>query len=184
VAEGSVARVYAAALFAAARDAGRMQQVQKELAELGAALAQNAALRGALLDPQVEAARKERVLTVLMDGADKLLVNALRLMLQKGRIGLIPQVQAEYDRLAAEAEREVDVEVTSAVDLTDKAERELVERIEQTSGRRVRLTKHIDEDVIGGLVLRVGDVVIDASLRSRAEQLRAHIQHAEMRGGA
>ena len=76
------------------------------------------------------------------------------------------------------------VEVTSAVELSEQAEHELVERVDRATGRHVHLTKKIDANVIGGLVLRVGDVVLDASLRARVEQLRAHIQHAEMRGGA
>jgi F-type H+-transporting ATPase subunit delta len=179
-----VARVYAAALFEAAEEAGRTRPVQDDLAQFVAALAASSALQGALLDPQVERAAKQRVLADITAGADQLVVNALRLMLQKGRIALVASVQAEYERLAAEAAREVDVEVTSAVELTQTAERELVERVESATGRRVRLTKKIDQSVIGGLVLRIGDVVLDASLRARVEQLRAHIQHAEMRGGA
>jgi F-type H+-transporting ATPase subunit delta len=179
-----VARVYAAALFAAAQDAGRTPQVHADLGQFDAALAASSALRGAMLDPQVERAGKQRVLADLTAGADQLVVNALRLMLQRGRIALVTGVYAEYERLAAEAAREVDVEVTSAVELNEPAERELVERVERATGRRVRLAKKVDENVIGGLVLRVGDVVLDASLRARVEQLRAHIQHAEMRGGA
>jgi len=179
-----VARVYAAALFEAAQDAGRIKQVQDDLTQFAAALAGSSALRGALLDPQVARAGKQRVLVDLTAGADPLVVNALRLMLHKGRMALVAGVLADYERLAAEAARQVDVEVTSAVELTAPAERELVERVERATDRRVRLTKKIDENVIGGLVLRVGDVVLDASLRARVEQLRVHIQHAEMRGGA
>ena len=179
-----VARVYAAALFEAAQEAKRVPKVQADLAQFDAALQASSALRGALLDPQVDRAVKERVLADLTAGADQLVVNALRLMLQKGRITLLPAVHGEYERLAAQAARQVEVEVTSAVALSEQAERELVERVDRATGRHVRLTKKIDENVIGGLVLRVGDVVLDASLRARAEQLRAHIQHAEMRGGA
>jgi F-type H+-transporting ATPase subunit delta len=184
VVDDRVARVYARALFEAAQDAGRVPQVQKDLAQFDAALTSSSALRGALLDPQVERAAKERVLADLTAGTDQLAANALRLMLHKGRIALVPAVHTDYQRLAAEAARQVDVEVTSAVELSQRAERELVKRVEHATSRRVRLTKKVDEDVIGGLVLRVGDVVLDASLRARVEQLRAHIRHAEMRGGA
>jgi F-type H+-transporting ATPase subunit delta len=184
MADDRVARVYAAALFEAAQDAGRTRQVQADLGLFGAALAGSSVLRGAFLDPQVERTGKQRVLADITAGADPLVVNALRLMLHKGRIALVAGVLAEYERLAAEAARQVDVEVTSAVELNKPAERELVERVERATGRHVRLTKKVDENVIGGLVLRVGDVVLDASLRARVEQLRAHIQHAEMRGGA
>jgi F-type H+-transporting ATPase subunit delta len=91
-----VARVYAAALFQAAQDAKRVPKVQADLARFDAALEASSALRGALLDPQVERAAKQRVLADLTAGADKLVVNALRLMLMKGRITLVPAVHEDY----------------------------------------------------------------------------------------
>ena len=170
--EGRVARVYAEALFAAAEDAGRVQQVQAELGAFDDALRSSPQLRGAMLNPQVDRASKARVLDGLTAGGDQLVANALRLMLHKGRIALTAEVRREFERLVAEAARVVDVEVTSAVPLGDEAERELLERERQASGRQVRLATRIDPEVLGGLVLRIGDVVLDASLRSRVAQLR------------
>jgi F-type H+-transporting ATPase subunit delta len=180
VSESGVARVYAEALFAAAQDAGRLEHVKADLGVFDDAFRGTPELRSAMLNPQLDRATKARVLEGLAAGGDQLVVNALRLMLQKGRIALTAEVRHEFDRLAAEAARVVDVEVTSAVPLGDEAERELVERVQQATGRRVQLVKRVDPDVMGGLVLRIGDVVLDTSLRARVTQLRE--QMSGMRG--
>jgi F-type H+-transporting ATPase subunit delta len=180
VSESRVARVYAEALFAAADDAGRVERVQADLGAFDDALRGSPQLRGAMLNPQIDRASKARVLDGLTAGGDQLVVNALRLMLQKGRIALTADMRREFERLAAEAARVVDVEVTSAVPLGDEAEHELLARVRQATGRRVRLVKSIDADVLGGLVLRIGDVVLDASLRARVAQLREQL--SGMRG--
>jgi len=175
-----VARTYAEALFAAAQGAGRAKEVRADLGDFDDALESSPELRAVLLDPRVDKAGKERVLGSLTSGGDKLVANTLRLLLQKGRMTLVTDVRRELERLAAEAARVVEVEVTSAVPLGEAVERELIERVQRATGRRVRLEKRIDQDVIGGLVLRAGDVVLDASLRARVGQLRE--QMSGMRG--
>jgi F-type H+-transporting ATPase subunit delta len=176
--EGSVARVYASALFGAAQEAGAIDQVRSEIAQFAQALQESPQLIGSLLDPQVPGKVKQRVIEDLLEGGHLLSTNVARLMLAKGRIGAFPEMQVEFERMAAEAERLIDVEVVSAVALTPKDEQEVVTKVETATGRTVRLSKRIDEGIIGGLVLRVGDVVMDASLLARVEQLRVQMQRA------
>jgi F-type H+-transporting ATPase subunit delta len=167
-----VARVYAEALFAAAAEADRVAAVQADLGAFDDALQASPQLRAALIDPRIDRAGKARVLAGLTAGGDQLVVNALRLMLEKGRIALTAEVRREFERLAADAARVIDAEVVSAVPLGERAERELVQRVRQATGRQVRLVKRVDPAVLGGLVMRIGDVVLDASLRARVAQLR------------
>lgn len=174
----AVARVYAAALFEAADQAGEVERVRTETAEFAAALKESPQLLGVLLDPQVGEDAKDGVLAEVFEGSSKLSVNVVRLMLHKGRVVSFADMQTEYERLAAEAGRIIDVEVTSAVELQPQDERDVVAKVEKATGRTVRLTKRIDDSIIGGIVLRVGDVVMDASVRARVEQLREQMQRA------
>jgi ATP synthase F1 delta subunit len=174
--EDAVARVYAAALFAAAAEADLVAPVCRQVAQFADALQTSETLRAVFFDPQVDASAKTRVLLGLTAGAERLVVNTLRLMLDKGRLAAVGGMRRELERMAAEAERTLDVEVLSAVPLGEPIEAAVVERVEKATGRCVRLSKRVDEAVIGGLVIRVGDVVLDASLRARVEQLRAQMQ--------
>ena len=119
----------------------------------------------------------------MTEGVDPLVTNALSLLLDKGRQAAIGGVRREYERLAAEEARVVAVEVTSAVELTPDVEERITRRVEEATGKRPQLAKRVDEAIIGGLVLRVGDVIIDGSVRSRLQQLRERLLTADVRGG-
>ncbi len=179
----AVARVYAEALFEAAREVDATAKVCDELRRFVAAYREQHALRDVLLDPRVETAGKHRVVEALLAKASPLLRNMVRLMLDKGRIASLPDVEAEYERKAAEVERLLDVTVTTAVELAPAQERAISKRVEQATGRSVRLSKRVDGELGGGLVLHIGDVVVDGSLRARARQLQERIHTAETRGG-
>jgi F-type H+-transporting ATPase subunit delta len=184
VSEGQVARVYARALFAAAQAADRVEPVRRELGDFVAALAASAPLRHVLADPQVDEAAKRRVLAELTRDAEPLVANTLQLLLQKGRLVVAAELSEELEALAAAEAEVVKVEVTSAVELGPDAEERLTARVAEATGRRVELTKRVDAGVLGGLVVRVGDVIVDGSLRSRIGQLRRRLVMAEVRGDA
>jgi F-type H+-transporting ATPase subunit delta len=183
VSEEQIARIYAGALIEAAREAGSVERVGKDLKAFAHALETSQPLRSVLLDPQIEVAAKQRVVTALTAGADPLVGNTLSLLLDKGRQAAIADVSLEYEQLAAEEARVVAVEVTSAVELTADAEAHIAQRVQEATGKRPQLEKRIDEAIIGGLVLRVGDVIIDGSVRSRLQQLRERLLTADVRGG-
>lgn len=178
-----IARAYASALFAAATDSGSIERVQRELGQLATALAESEPLRVVLFNPRIEADAKRRVLAGLSEGADRMLANTLQLLAQKERVSLLPQIRREYDELAAQQAQLLEVEVVSAVPLDAELERQVVARVEGATGKTVRLSKRVDGAILGGLVLRLGDVIVDGSLRSRLGQLKHRMVTAEVRGG-
>lgn len=152
-----------------------MQQVSEELADFAAAVHDVPELRAALRNPQLEASTKVAVLDELMGGSDELLRNFLRLVAEKGRIGSIEEIAREFDRLMAREERRLNVELTTARELADDEARELLDQIEQASGRKVEATRRVDPELIGGFVLQAGSMRVDASVRGRLEGLRKEL---------
>ena len=179
----AIARVYAAALFAAADEAKGVERVGAELGQLVTALTESAPLRGVLDNPRIETEAKQRLLSGLTEGGDRLLANTLQLLAEKGRLALLAEVRDEFERLAAEKARTINLEVTSAVALDADLEQQIVARVERATGKKALLSKTIDETILGGLMLRLGDTIIDGSLRSRLAQLRQRLTTAEVRGG-
>ncbi len=180
--EEQVARVYAQALFDAAREAGVVEPVRRELGDFVAALAASEALRHVLADPQLELSAKLRVLGEIMSGGQPLLANALRLMLERGRFGAVVELDQAYDGLAVVEEGVVEVEVVSAAELSPETEKKIAARVEEATGRRVEMARRVDPSILGGLVLRIGDVIVDGSVKARIRQLRRRLATAEVRG--
>ena len=110
------------------------------------------------------------------------MANTLQLLLQRGRLSLLSELSDAYDELAAEAASLVKVDVTTAFELGPEESKQIVARVEEVTGRRVELTQRVDPGIIGGLVLRVGDVIVDGSLQARIRQLRRRLATAELRG--
>jgi F-type H+-transporting ATPase subunit delta len=149
--------------------------VSEELADFAAAVRDVPELRTALRNPQLEPRTKIAVLDELVDGSDDLLRNFLRLTAEKGRIGQIEEIAREFDRLMAREERRLDVELTTARKLSDTEARELLQQIEQASGRKIEATRRVDPNLIGGFVLQAGSMRVDASVRGRLEGLRQEL---------
>jgi len=177
-----VARVYARALFAAASEANVVEAVRDDLDAFVTGLGASQALRTVLTDPQIEASAKLRVVGEITRAAQPLVVNTLQLLLDRGRFGIVADLNEAYGALAAEAAALVKVDVTSAVELAPEASEQIAARVEAVTGRHVELTQRVDPDIIGGLVLRVGDVIVDSSLKARIRQLRRRLATAELRG--
>lgn len=180
--EEQVARVYAQALFDAAQQANVVRPVGRELGDFVVALAASPALRGVLDEPQIDVSAKLRVVVELTRDAQPLVANTLQLLLQRGRFGVVTELHKQYEELAATEAAVVNVEVTSAVELTAATNKKIAARVEQATGRRVELAQRVDPAILGGLVLRVGDVIVDGSVRSRISQLRRRLATAEVRG--
>jgi len=180
--EEQVARVYAQALFDAARDAGVVEPVRRELGDFVAGLAASASLRKVLADPQLETSAKTRVLAEITRGGQQLLANTLQLMLERGRFAAVPELNSAYDALAIVEEGVVEVEVVSAAELSPETEKKIAARIKEATGRRVEMARRVDPSIIGGLVLRIGDVIVDGSVKARIRQLRRRLATAEVRG--
>jgi F-type H+-transporting ATPase subunit delta len=149
--------------------------VSEELADFAAAVHDVPELRAVLRNPLLEASEKVAVLDQLLGDADQLLRNFLRLAADKGRIGDVEEIAREFDRLMAREERRLNVELTTARDLSNDEARELLQQIEQASGRKVEATRRVDPNLIGGFVLQAGSMRVDASVRGRLEGLRTEL---------
>jgi len=171
----AVHRTYAQALFEAAKEQGRLQQVHSDLADFAQAVADVPELRAVLRNPQIEPRAKARVLQELLGGAEELVRNFLMLTAEKGRIADVDEIAREFERLVARDERRLDVELTTAYELSDDDARQILSQIEEASGRKVEATRAVDPELIGGLVLQVGSLRVDASVRGRLERLRREL---------
>ncbi len=165
-------RMYARALFQAAQEQGRLTEVHVELGQFAAALEASPELRGVLANPELETAAKAGVLADILEGADELVHNVVLLLAEKGRAGQIEEIYAEFDALVAREQGRLAVELTTAYELSDEETQSIVHTIEQASGRKVEAARNVDARLIGGIVLQVGSLRVDASVRGRLNQLR------------
>jgi F-type H+-transporting ATPase subunit delta len=171
--------MYARALFEAAQEAGRVDDVAGDLAALASAMVDVPELRAFLRNPQIEPAGKAAVLEQLAAGADELVRNFVRLAAEKGRAGEIPEISAELEALVARAQNRLAVELTTAHELSDAEATSIVQAIEKASGRTVEATRTVDPGLIGGIVLQVGSHRADGSVRGRLERLRHELATAQ-----
>ena len=168
-------RTYARALFEAAQEQGRLAKVREELGDFVAAVDEVPELDGLLRNPQLDPRAKAQALDDVLGGADELVRNFLLLVVEKNRGGQLREIHRAFERLMAQEERRLTVELTTAFDLSDDEAREIVAQIEQASGRPVDATRSVDPDLIGGIVLQAGSLRVDASIRGRLERLRREL---------
>ena len=165
-------RIYARALFDAAKDRDRLAQVREDLGDFVAAVEEVPELRSLLRDPVLDPKEKAAALDSILGGVDELVRNFLLLVAEKNRTAQIEEIAHEFDRLVAAEERRLEVEVTTAFELSDKEAKSIVAQIEKASGREVDATRSVDPDLIGGLILQAGSMRVDASVRGRLNRLR------------
>ena len=171
-------RTYARALFEAAKEKGRLGQVREELGDFVAAVEEVPELDALLRNPQLDPRAKAQALEDVLGGADELVRNFLLLAVEKHRGGQLREIHREFERLMAEEERRLTVELTTAYELSDDDARQIVGQIEQASGRPVDATRNVDPELIGGIVLQAGSLRVDASVRGRLERLRRELTTA------
>jgi F-type H+-transporting ATPase subunit delta len=174
----TVARPYAKAIFEVASEAGALGDWSGSLSIAGDLLADKGLVEY-LRAPELSDEQRLEFLAGLFDkaGAGKLSgkdnkgTNFLKLLLENGRIAVLPEISEHFEALKAKVENSVDAVVTSAAPLNAEQEKEIASSLRERLGREVRITTEIDETLIGGAVIRAGDVVIDGSLRARLEGL-------------
>ena len=165
-------RIYARALFDAAKDRDRLASVREDLGDFVAAVEEVPELRSLLRDPVLDPKEKAAALDSILGGVDELVRNFLLLVAEKNRTAQIEEIAHEFDRLVAAEERRLEVELTTAFELSDKEAKSIVAQIEKASGREVDATRSVDPDLIGGLILQAGSMRVDASVRGRLNRLR------------
>jgi F-type H+-transporting ATPase subunit delta len=173
-----LARVYSEALFAAARDRGKIDLIRDQLQALVAALQDNRELHLFFFSPHFSTREKKEGIERVLVGADEIFVNFLTVLIDNHRMPVVFRIARQYEMLWQEENRLLPVEVTSAVELDESIVRQIQERVEQQTGRRVELTRHVDESILGGLIVRVSNMILDASIRNQLERLRRQVARA------
>lgn len=167
------AEAYADALLEIARAEGQLTEIEDELFRFARILEGNDELRMALTDPQLPAERREAVVEELLSAKVLPTTRAIiSFVVGIGRAAELPKIADRFVALAArEREHEV-AEVRTAVPLDDGAQRRLAEALSRTTGKQVELKVIVDPTVLGGVVARIGDLVIDGTVRSRIDQMK------------
>ena len=174
---GSVARRYARALFGIGLDAGKFEALGDELGELAELWTGSDELRQALENPVFKPEEKRAVLqTILPKVAPTPEVQRfVLLLLDRRRIMLLPAIARAYRDLTDAHVGRVRAEVTSAEELAPATLDRVRRSLEQRTGKKVIVTAKVDRDLIGGVVARVGDLVLDGSVRTQLEDLRSRL---------
>jgi F-type H+-transporting ATPase subunit delta len=173
-----LARVYGRSLFQAALDLGRIDELREQLGQFAEALNEHRELAVFFFSPYFSSAEKQQSLETLLDGADDIFVNFLKLLIENHRMPVIFRIRDEYERLWDEENKTLPVEITSAIALDEQTTESLGKTIGERAGRKVTLSARVDPDILGGIIVRVGNSILDASIRNRLEQLRRHVAQA------
>ncbi len=172
------ARVYAEALFEAGEDKGKLDQLQEQLGQFADAVDGDRELQIFLFSPYLSSNDKKEGLRRAVTGAEPEFANFLELLVEKGRMPDVFRIRKEFDDLWKRANRRLDVTVTSAVELDQAVVGKIGEEVERQTGEKVELSSEVDDGILGGIVLRVGNMVLDASIRTRLEKLRKSVASA------
>ena len=173
-----IAEVYARALFEAARDQGVLDEVREQLAAFANTVASNRQFAIFLFSPYLSTEEKKDGLKRAITGGTPIFVNFLEALVERHRAPAIMRIRARYEEMWKEQHQLLPVEVTSAVDLDQQIIDEIGEQVREQTGRQVELSSRVDSDILGGIVLRVGNSILDASIRSRLNQLRKQVARA------
>jgi ATP synthase F1 delta subunit len=173
-----IARVYAEALFESARDRDKLDAVHSQLGEFVDALDTNRDMQVYFFSPYFSSAEKREGISRSVSGAEPELVNFLELLAEKHRMPAIFRVRRAFDDLWAEERKRLEVTLTSAIELDESIAKRVGAEIARQTDREIDLTSEVNPEILGGLVLRVGNMVLDASLRSKLERLRKEVAAA------
>jgi F-type H+-transporting ATPase subunit delta len=173
-----IAEVYARALFEAAKDDGVLDRAHDELGEFAEALDEDRNLQVFLFSPYFSSEEKKDGIRRIVSDADERLLNFLELLAERHRMPVLFRIRRIFESLWAEENKLLPVTVVSATELDSGLVEEIGKRIEEQTGRRVELSSKVDPDVLGGLMVRVGNMVLDATVRNRLEQLRKEVAKA------
>jgi F-type H+-transporting ATPase subunit delta len=171
---------YANALFEAADKEGSLERVHRDLGAFTEAVATSRDLSRALFNPSFPAHAKSLIVAKLTQGGEPLVGKALQVLLKNGRLGLLPDLQEAYDERYRARERSLAVRLTTAVAIDERQAESLRKQLEKATGQSVTLQRTVDAAIIGGVVLRVRDLLVDASVRRRLDALRRTLSKSKL----
>ncbi len=173
-----IARVYAEALFDVARDKNELDEVREQLGQFADALDSNQDLQVFFFSPYFSSDEKRDGIRKAVTDANAELLNFLELLAEKHRMPVLFKIRKRFDDLWAKENKRLGVTVTSAVELDQSVVDSVGAEIERQTGQTIELESRVDQEIIGGLVLQVGNMVLDASIRNRLEKLRKEVASA------
>jgi len=173
-----IAQVYARSLFEAAKDQDKLDEVREQLGMFADAVAESHDLQVFFFSPYLSTQEKTDGLRRAIEGADEAFLNFLDLLVENHRMPVIFRIRREFDELWEDENQLLPVQVTSAVPLDDAIVQEIGSTIGAQTGKRVELSSRVDPDILGGIVVRAGNAILDASIRNRLEQLRKQVAKA------
>ena len=167
-----IAEVSARSLFEVASEHDKTDEIREQLGEFADALEDNRELAIFFFSPYFSTEEKKDGLAKSLDGADEHLVNFLELLIEKHRVPAVFRIRRHYDSLWEQAHQILPVQIATAVELDEGVATKLGDEISKATGQRIELTATVDPEILGGIVLRVGNSILDASIRNRLENLR------------
>jgi ATP synthase F1 delta subunit len=173
-----IAQVYARSLFEAAKEQDKLDEIREQLGMFADAVAESHDLQVFFFSPYLSTAEKEDGMRRAIESADEAFLNFLDLVVENHRMPVIFRIRREFDELWEQENQLLPVQVTSAVPLDDAIVEEIGSTIGEQTGKEVELSSHVDPDILGGIVVRVGNSILDASIRNRLEQLRKQVAKA------
>jgi ATP synthase F1 delta subunit len=173
-----IAEVYARALFEVAQDQDKLDEIHDQLGAFADAIHENRDMARFFFSPYFSTQEKKEALEKAVSGADEVFMNFLEALLERHRMPVIFRIRARFDGLWEEENKLLPVEVTSAIELDKQTVADIGKRIGEQVDRKIELSSKVDPEILGGVVLRVGNFVLDASIRHRLEQLRKQVARA------
>ena len=173
-----IAQVYARSLFEVAQEHDKLDEVRDQIGQFADALGESRDLQTFFFSPYFSTEEKKKGLASALDGADPVVENFLALLIENHRMPVLFRVRRELDQMWREVNKLLPVQITSAVELDRAVTQQIGDEIGRQTGRTVELTSTVDPDVLGGLVVRVGNSILDASIRTRLERLRKQVARA------
>jgi F-type H+-transporting ATPase subunit delta len=173
-----IAQVYARALFEVGQEQDKLDELREQLGEFADAVHDNRDLSVFFFSPYFSSEEKKDGLERVLDGADEAFVNFLGLLIENHRMPAIFRIRREYDDLWEEENQLLPVQITSAIELDEDTVTHIGDTIGEQTGQRVDVSSNVDPDILGGIVLRVGNSILDASIRNRLQRLRRQVARA------
>lgn len=170
-----LAQVYARSLFAVAREQDKIDELREQLGQFADAMSEHRELAIFFFSPYFSSTEKRDALQRALKDADPAFENFLRLLIDNHRMPVIFRIRSEYERLWEQENRTLPVQITSAIALDEQTTQSLGQTISERAGANVKLAARVDPDILGGIIIRVGNSILDASIRTRLEQLRRHV---------
>ena len=173
-----IAQVYARSLFEVAQEHDKLDEVRDQIGQFADALGESHDLQTFFFSPYFSTEEKKKGLASALEGADPVVENFLALLIENHRMPVLFRVRRDLDQMWREVNKLLPVQITSAVELDRAVTQQIGDEIGRQTGRTVELTSTVDPDVLGGLVVRVGNSILDASIRTRLERLRKQVARA------